>query len=593
MQGRAAVQALGDRLESVAARNDLTARGLERLLTQDRTSWLSAEGQLFYTEEAPAEITNGATGVTALATLATTYPTTETFALHSRPGSTRKIFLDFDGATVQGTGWNTGKTAITDGAHIGWDSDGSPSTFSTTEHGWIQEVWRQVAETYSAFDVDVTTEDPGPASYTRSSLSDTSYGTHVVITSSSLAKSQACGTCLGIAWVGTFDFVDAVGYYQPAWVFADDPRFAPMIVAQSIAHETGHTLGLQHDGTATEPYYYGTSAWGPVMGGARTRAVSQFSKGEYSGANNTEDDLSVIRAHGLPLRTDDHGSTTAAANQLGALPAYDVNGIVSSRSDQDVFAIDLPCTTDLSVSATGVGEQTTLDLSLEVLNASGSRVGYSSPASSWSGTPPVSNGMNAQVTVPAATGTYYLRVDGVGYGNPAGSGWSDYGSIGQYRLTSNGCATIAPPAISDPGTTDPSTTTSSPTPTATPTATATPAPTPTPTPTPTATPKVNRPAAPVIRTASSGRRGGAVTAVTRWAVPTSNGGAPVTKYRVLAQRLNSSNRVVRSYGSSYLGATTRALTMRLPKGRYVFKVMAWNRIGSSSWSRASNIVRAR
>jgi hypothetical protein len=81
--------------------------------------------------------------------------------------------------------------------------------------------------------------------------------------------------------------------------------------------------------------------------------------------------------------------------------------------------------------------------------------------------------------------------------------------------------------------------------------------------------------------------------VARWAVPTSNGGSPVTKYRVLAQRLDSSNRVVRSYASSYLGATARALTMRLPKGRYAFKAMAWNRIGSSSWSRASNIVRAR
>ena len=79
----------------------------------------------------------------------------------------------------------------------------------------------------------------------------------------------------------------------------------------------------------------------------------------------------------------------------------------------------------------------------------------------------------------------------------------------------------------------------------------------------------------------------------RWAVPSSNGGAAITDYRVLAQRLNRANRVVRSYGSRYLSASARALTMRLPKGRYVFKVMAWNRVGASSWSRASNIVRAR
>ena len=58
----------------------------------------------------------------------------------------------------------------------------------------------------------------------------------------------------------------------------------------------------------------------------------------------------------------------------------------------------------------------------------------SSPASGRAGTPPVSKGMDAQVSVPNATGRYYLRVDGVGNGDPAGYGWSDYGSLGQYRL---------------------------------------------------------------------------------------------------------------------------------------------------------------
>ncbi len=33
--------------------------------------------------------------------------------------------------------------------------------------------------------------------------------------------------------------------------------------------------------------------------------------------------------------------------------------------------------------------------------------------------------------------------------------------------------------------------------------------------------------------------------------------------------------------------------MRLPKARYVFSVMAWNRAGASAWSRNSGIVRAR
>ena len=297
MRGRAAADALGNRLASVAKRNDLSGARLERLLTEDKTAWLSREGQLFYQEEIPEQVDGAGTGTPPEPA---TYPTTQTFALHSRPGATRKIFLDFDGADVSNTGWNVGSNAISSGRHIGWDTDGSPSSFSSTEHDWIQEVWRQVAETYAPFEVDVTTQDPGADGWTRSTSSDTTYGTRVVITSSQSAPEQACaGSCLGVAWVGTFNHVDPSRYYQPAWVFAKDRQLAPMIAAQAASHEAGHTLGLHHDGTQTASYYAGTTSWGPIMGSARMRAISQFSRGEYAGANNTEDDFAVIQGNGL------------------------------------------------------------------------------------------------------------------------------------------------------------------------------------------------------------------------------------------------------------------------------------------------------
>ena len=209
MKGRAAANALGGRLASVAARNDLSGARLERLLSEDKTAWLSREGQLFYQEEVPAE--TGGTGSGTAPEAA--YATSQTFALHSRPGAARTIFLDFDGAAVSNTGWNVGTNAIENGTHIGWDSDGSPGSFSSAEHDWIQEVWRQVAETYAPFDVDVTTEDAGPDGYTRSTSSDSTYGTRVVVTSSPTAVQQACsGSCLGVAWVGTFNAVDPNRY---------------------------------------------------------------------------------------------------------------------------------------------------------------------------------------------------------------------------------------------------------------------------------------------------------------------------------------------------------------------------------------------
>jgi hypothetical protein len=97
----------------------------------------------------------------------------------------------------------------------------------------------------------------------------------------------------------------------------------------------------------------------------------------------------------------------------------------------------------------------------------------------------------------------------------------------------------------------------------------------------------------VIKNGTSGARGGSITAVARWAAPTRTGGAPITKYRVRAQKLDSRNRVTRTYGSSYLKPTARALTMRLAKGRYVFAVTAYNRVGHSGWSRTSHGVYAR
>ena len=40
------------------------------------------------------------------------------------------------------------------------DTDGLPGSFSNAEQDTIQSVWQRVAEDYSVFDIDVTTEEP-------------------------------------------------------------------------------------------------------------------------------------------------------------------------------------------------------------------------------------------------------------------------------------------------------------------------------------------------------------------------------------------------------------------------------------------------
>ena len=87
-----------------------------------------------------------------------------------------------------------------------------------------------------------------------------------MITSSTTPQQQVCGGCLGVAWVGSFDRVDTTAHYQPAWVFAYDAGFDPMVVAQAASHETGHTLGLQHDGTTTAVLLRRVHGLGPDHG---------------------------------------------------------------------------------------------------------------------------------------------------------------------------------------------------------------------------------------------------------------------------------------------------------------------------------------
>jgi hypothetical protein len=560
--GAAVLAALGDRLPDVATTNGLSTSRLRTVLATDPTAWIGQDGHLFYVE--PAEQLIGPVGTVAGAATAS-YPESQTFALHSLPGSTHTIFLDFDGASVSGTWWNA-NGGMPSRFYTGFTLDSDPSSFTSAEKAYIQTVWRIVAEKYSPFDVDVTTQDPGSAGYDRSSVLDPTYGDHVIITDDAGAVSSACGgSCSGIALLGMFD--DALrtdDYYEPAWVFSSKTSGSAVLTAHTVAHEVGHTFGLTHDGDATHEYNSGHGNWFPIMGSS-ARGVGQFSKGEYAGANNTQDDLAVIAANGAPLRLDDHVDLLDTRLLADPLPTGSVSdGVISTRTDKDVFAVDHNCTTNLTAAAIGVGAGASLDLSVTVLRADGTVVGSADPASGqdtsvW---PAVPTGMNASVTVAAGDATYFVRVDGVGHGDPVTNGYSDYGSVGEYRLAISNCDGTMPPT----GTPAPPTTTSTPTNTR------------------------HAPSAPRIGLASSGRRGGAVTATVRWSAPTSGA---VTGYRIKARLLSRSGRVLRVLTTATISASARGAHVHLPRGRYRFRVVAINRVGSSPASASSRLVRAR
>ena len=74
---------------------------------------------------------------------------------------------------------------------------------------------------------------------------------------------------------------------------------------------------MAYDGTSSVGYYTGHHNWAPIMGVGYYKPLVQWSRGEYSDANNGQDDIAVMQTYGLPLRSDDHGSDFVTATALG------------------------------------------------------------------------------------------------------------------------------------------------------------------------------------------------------------------------------------------------------------------------------------
>ena len=371
---------------------------------------------------------------TAVAAAANAVDPSTAFSLHSRPGSRRVIYLDFDGQTITGTGWNgnTGGTCYADP----YDSDGKP-TFSDDERTAIAGTWARVAEDYASMDVDVTTADPGVDAINRSSGLDSRYGTRVVVTYSrslcpngkTLYASVCGGGCGGVSYVGVFDQTPNHDYYQPALVFQNGVGFDQKLIAEAASHEVGHTGGLSHDGNATSPYDWGHGSWAPIMGAAYYEPITQWSKGEYAGANQTQDDFAVMQSNGLLPVADDYPERSPAP----LAPGVPRTGIISSRSDVDTFAITIATATTVTVTATPAAVSPDLDISL-TLSKGKETIAYADPPSAYVSTD-VASGLDASITTTLSPGTYTARVDGVGAGNPLDTGYSDYASVGAYTVT--------------------------------------------------------------------------------------------------------------------------------------------------------------
>jgi hypothetical protein len=359
----------------------------------------------------------------------------EVFSLHSRPGASNILYLDFDGHLIPAS------TAWTDiDLHAKpYDLDGNPGTFSDAELANIAEIWRRIAEDYASFEVDITTQAPatfGPTVGRILITTDTdAYGNAM--------PAQGAG---GVAYVGVWGYSSYSSKYSPALVYYNNlGNGRADYVSEAATHEAGHNLSLSHDATSDSSYYGGHGSgyvsWGPLMGTGYNRHVSQWSKGEYTDASQQQDDVSII-AGKLAYRGDDHGDLFANATRIISDTAGNVSattpqdapdnlesdnkGVIETETDMDVFYFD---TTGgaVSLTVTPAWQQRytrggNLDIHAALHDINGTLLLEDDPQSDTNST------LNA--SLPA--GRYYLAIQGTG---SSASPYTDYGSLGQYFIS--------------------------------------------------------------------------------------------------------------------------------------------------------------
>jgi len=366
---------------------------------------------------------------------------TDAFKLHSKPNAANVVYVNFKGYTVTGTAWNSGADSSYQARPF--DKDSNPSAFSNAEKLDIAEIWHRIAEDLAPFDIDVTTEAPN------------SFGPkvgHILITSKTDANgiSMPYETAGGVAYVGVWGRSN-YEYYQPALVYYDNlgGGYAPY-VAEASSHELGHNLALSHDGTSTIGYYTGHGAgltsWAPIMGVGYYNNVTQWSKGEYTGANNTQDDISII-SNALQVSLDDHSNSKLSASPLlidsngfiaSSNPEFDAlnirpdnKGIIETRSDIDTFYFDtaagdinLLITPAWDAYTRSVRRGANLDLQATLSDEAGNIISSSDPL----------DNTQAIIIKTVSAGRYFLSISGVGNATSNGN-YSDYGSLGKYYIS--------------------------------------------------------------------------------------------------------------------------------------------------------------
>ena len=260
-------------------------------------------------------------------------------AYSSRPGAAYTLYLDFGGFYYRGLpGAISGFTSA-------YSVDGDLTSFSAHELSNIQQIWSRAATQLAPFDINVTTVDPAVAAGQASSddSRQAHYDSQLGMIHTIIGGVDA-GLGPGLGWspVGTAASA-APGFYGWHANFVRSTFYEENLpaLADTVVHEMGHALGLEHQSdylsgpagpysVMVNEYSAGTGTGpgsvSPIMGGL-TNAERQFfsigttPSGGFLSPGIIQNDAQIIANNaGLGGFTDDGiGHTRASATPLPRL----------------------------------------------------------------------------------------------------------------------------------------------------------------------------------------------------------------------------------------------------------------------------------
>jgi large repetitive protein len=343
-------------------------------------------------------------GGTTESTIAANVPVSQVPVLHSHPSSTHKLYLDFMGAAA----FRWGSYSVP--ATPAYTQDNDTTTFSPTELNSINEIWARVAEKFSPFDLDVTTENPGsfaPKTNVRAVIG---------------GAGGWYAPAGGVSFVGGYNDPNAADNATSVFAFtANLGNGNPHYTAEAVSHESGHSFGLVHQSTysgttKTAEYRNGGPDISPIMGVSYYSTRGLWAKGQSSTSSTSiQDDLAIISSNNFGYRADDYGNDASTADLLSAdvNGAVSANGVVEKTSDQDWFSFStLSGPVNFTVAPASLGAM--LHATLELVNQDGTVITTASASS-----------LGQTLSASVLGGTYDVVVGSFGA----------YGDIGQYSLS--------------------------------------------------------------------------------------------------------------------------------------------------------------